>query len=202
MRCELCGCETFNGTPERQYRACVGCGAMERHRALWRHLKDSVTRAQKVVEVSPLNARVYREFLEQRYQCSFIGIDKWKRGNPHDPRDVAHVDMLCDVCEMHVKLPDKVDLVIMQHVIEEVPDYLRGLKSIASSLIGGGTAFLEIPYQLDLKEHKQHSPDHFGNLWTFSFEQLVDDLNRLFTDVTVVTYEEAGVRGSFYRCVK
>lgn len=199
MKCSLCVSDKFLGNEERPYQICRGCGAMERHRILWDLLLQSGISPDFVIEISPLNKRVFGEFLQKKFYCKYWSMDKWKSGNPKDPRDVHFVDSFCDIVEMSGHIPFQADLIIMQHVIEEVPDYKRGLKEISLSLKKGGIAFLEIPVK-SRDGHINHGPNHFGNVWEFSQKEMISDLEEVFNVVRLHEYKKQGVRGIIFQC--
>ncbi|HWM89373.1 MAG TPA: methyltransferase domain-containing protein [Thermoanaerobaculia bacterium] len=174
---------------------------MERHRALWKLLLASGRVPSSIVEVAPLNVRVFAEPMTRRHPgCRYLSVDKWPRGNPHDQRDVGFADRFCDLCTLDGHLPWKADLLLMQHVLEEVPDYRAGLRAIRNVLQEDAAAYLEIPARADLLAHRSQPPDRFGNVWLFSEPQMRREMEELFASVTLVPYDEGGQKGAVFVC--
>ncbi len=196
--CPLCG-ETarlsYNGRTEA---LCAGCGAFERHRALMRTFAPllDVGGGRTLVEVGPVNARVLAGTL-RTHGWRVTTIDRHRTGNPHDPRDVSFVDLEADLTDLHMFVDGSIDVVIVQHVIEEIVDHHHALAEIARVLRPGGTALLEIPWSPDLPRSAQQDPDHFGNVWRFGAE-LRRDVEAAFGDVTVEPIAEGSYRGDVF----
>lgn len=204
MKCTTCGCSQFIlGTEERKFRVCLHCGAMERHRALWKILKDCASSTSKVLEISPLSPFIFGQLLAETYPgIHYVGVDKYVNGNPKDYRDCAFCDMFFDLVAMDLEIePASFDRVIMQHVLEEILDYRKCIENISHVLVLGGVAFLEIPVH-DGPEHIQQEANHYGNVWKFSLDRMIEDLSKHFTKVDVIRYSEGGFSGIFFVCHK
>jgi len=205
MKCSICECEKFiNTTPERPFKVCATCEAMERHRALWNLIKDGIVQDAKILDISPISKYIFSGYLKKhRPDVTYTGVDKYRNGNPKDKRDSAFCDMYFDLVDMPKFIEDGVfDLVIMQHVIEEIDDYKTCLKNISNVLKKEGKAFLEIPSYDYLFEHVKQPPNNYGNVWQFSKGALFYELKELFEEVEVVNYEEGGFIGNFFVCKK
>ena len=120
---------------------------MERHRKLVRSQAALLDRGagRQALEVGPLNPRVFGEYLRKR-GWRYTSIDQSHRGNPVDPRDTSFVDFEADLCDLEQFADGSVQLVLAQHVIEEILEYRQAFAEIARVLGGGGTALLEIPF--------------------------------------------------------
>ena len=205
MKCTICGCEKFKcTTPSRLFRVCNNCEAMERHRALWTLMKDSIKDDSVILDISPISKYIFGGFLNKtKPTVKYIGIDKYRDGNPNDKRDVSFCDMYFDLIDIPKFLEENsFDIVIMQHVLEEITDYKQCLKNIYCVMKAGGIAYLEIPCNCFLSEHENQEANKFGNVWQFSKKMLYDELIEMFTSVEIVDYEEGGFSGSFFVCVK
>lgn len=173
---------------------------MERHRTLARsqaHLLDHGAGCG-ALEVGPLNPRVFGEYLRAR-DWRYTSIDQSRRGNPVDPRDTGFVDLEIDLCDLAPFAEGSVQLVIAQHVIEEIVTYRRALAEIARVLCGGGTALLEIPFDPTRRESRRHPPAAYGNVWRFGSE-LPDVAREHFDEVDVLSYREGQYGGQLLVC--
>jgi SAM-dependent methyltransferase len=179
---------------------CERCGALERQRALVRACPGSVAAAAgtRCLEIGPMSPMVFGGFLRER-GWAYTSVDKWRTGNPNDPRAVGFIDDEMDVADLAGFANASFDLVIAQHVIEEVPAYLDALAAIERVLAPGGTALLEIPYDRTRPTSEAHAPNRFGNVWAFG-RSLIDDLNRIFGSVETVALIEGDYKGELMVC--
>ncbi|HEY6549886.1 MAG TPA: N,N-dimethylformamidase beta subunit family domain-containing protein [Solirubrobacterales bacterium] len=136
---------------------------------------------RRCLEAGPASRRVVGGFLEER-GWSYESVDRWRTGNPRDPRAVSFVDHEADLRDMSMFEDGRFDLFIAQHVIEEIDDYERALDEIARVLRPGGTALLEIPFDARRERSERQPPDHFGNVWMFGAD-LPDQLSARFAAV-------------------
>lgn len=146
--CNICGHTGFDflAMGARLAVRCPKCDSLERHRALWFLLeRDEVLRpGVAVLEIAPLNNRIFRQQVEAK-GAVYVSVDKWRHGNPLDRRDTSFIDYAMDLCDL--KFPAQTfDVVLMQHVIEEVPDDQKAFAEIARVLKPAGTAILEVPH--------------------------------------------------------
>lgn len=201
MICAICNNDKFVGTlPDRPARACSKCGAMERHRALWKLLK--IKSDDKVLEIAPLSKNVFGNLIKRNFSKFYVGVDKYENGNPKDKRDVSFCNMYFDLIDMenHIN-DDSIDCFIMQHVLEEIEDYKKCFTNIHYALKENGTAYLEIPNHI-AESHVKIEANSFGNVWRFSKSQLQFELRLWFPSVETVEYQECGVSGNIFVCKK
>ncbi len=173
---------------------------MERHRKLARSqsalLEDGGGRS--ALEVGPLNKRVFGEYLRVR-GWTYTSVDQSRAGNPLDPRDTSFIDLEVDLCDL-APFPDaSVQLVLAQHVIEEIVDYRGALAEIARVLSDDGVALLEIPFDATRRESESQPPAAFGNVWRFGAD-LPDVVREHFDEVDVLAYREGRHRGTLLIC--
>ncbi len=90
-------------------------------------------------------------------------------------------------------------LVIVQHVIEEIPSYEAALAEIARVLAPAGTALLEIPFNPALDRSEPQPPNHYGNVWRFGAD-LPELVAAHFANVELVELHEAGYFGRLLVC--
>jgi len=129
----------------------------------------------------------------------YRSVDQSRRGNPNDPRAVAFIDFEADLCNLSPIDESSIDLVIVQHVIEEIPAYETALDEVARVLAPQGTALLEIPFAPGLERSERQAPDRFGNVWRFGAD-LPDRVRERFAGVEIVVLEEAAYVGRLLVC--
>lgn len=198
--CPICGSTElveFSGRPAAR---CAGCGALKRHRKLARSQADLLARGtdRHALEIGPLNPWVFGRHLRER-GWRYTGADRWRRGNPADPRDTSFIDLEADLCDLSALEDSSVQLVLVQHVIEEISEYRRALEEIARVLADDGVALLEIPFDPARPRSERQSPDGFGNVWRFGAD-LPDVARRHFAEVDVLSYLEGRHRGQLLVC--
>jgi SAM-dependent methyltransferase len=198
--CAVCGATEFRDHAGRRNAVCGGCGALERQRELARSQAARLVggMGRTALEVGPLNSRVFGEFLRDRGWL-YTAADRSRSGHPNDPRAVGFIDFEMDLCDMGRVPSQTLDLVIAQHVIEEIPDYQRALDEIARVLAPRGAALLEIPFD-PRREVSQHQPaNRFGNVWKFGAD-LLEVVRPRFATVQVDALSEGAYRGHLLVC--
>ena len=90
-------------------------------------------------------------------------------------------------------------LVLVQHVIEEIPEYRRAFEEIARVLADDGVALLEVPFDPASPRSERQPLDGFGNVWRFGAD-LPDVGRQHFAEVDVVSYREGHHRGQLLVC--
>jgi hypothetical protein len=196
--CPICGSAERKDGLGREDAVCGGCGALERHRGLARECASLLAAGGRCLEAGPANRRVYGEYLRER-GWSYRSLDRWRTGNPNDPRAVGFVDQETDLTDLSVFADGEFDLFIAQHVIEEIEDYERALDEIARVLGADGTALLEIPFDPRRERSEPQPPDHFGNVWNFGAD-LLDQLRARFGQVREQPLVEGEYRGTLLVC--
>jgi len=185
---------------KRPHGRCPECDSLERHRKLARSqaclLDDGAGR--HALEVGPLNQRVFGEHLRRR-GWRYTSIDQSRRGNSADPRDTSFVDLEIDLCDLAPFKEGSVQLVIGQHVLDEIVKYRRALTEIARVLQGGGTALLEIPFDPYLRESQSHPPAEYGKVWRFGLG-LPNTMRKHFDEVDLLSYREGRAEGQLFIC--
>lgn len=215
MKCKICNHTLFNGTIDRPYRVCTNCGAMERQRALWPIIVENINKKTilnkmnvvfNILEIAPLNKNIFGNTLKNTFSnITYTSADKYRDGNPNDPRDVNFCDKYVDIIDLHKMMDNNYyDIFIMQHVLEEVTEYKQALINIFSILKKNGIALLEIPCESSSNINEFHEANKFGNVWKFSKVELANDLQDVFKNfkIKAIEYEEGNYRGSFFICIK
>ena len=196
--CEICASPERREAHGREAALCAGCGALERHRALARSCAELLEGGGRCLEAGPANPRIFGGYLDER-GWEYTSVDRWRTGNPRDPRSISFVDHELDLRDLSPFADDDFDLFIAQHVIEEIEDYGDALDEIARVLREGATALLEIPFDPDLPRSQRQAPDRFGNVWRFGAD-LIDELRARFASVAPLTLSEAGYTGTLLVC--
>ncbi len=203
MICDICGNDVFTAANGRPFKWCSKCEAMERHRYMARKLKKVENwPSRKFLDIAPLNHVIWKGFLRNLNCGKHICIDKWRTGNPSDPRDVGFADIYCDVVGMDHVLSDRYDIVTMEQVLDEIPDYMGALRSIEAVLKPGGVAYIGVAADVKLDKHIPAGTNHFGNVWKFGQSPLATDMRTMFAEVTEEVYIECGWRGNLFECQK
>jgi SAM-dependent methyltransferase len=148
--------------------------------------------------VAPISPEVYGGFLRRR-GWRYVSIDRWRTGNPHDPRRAEFVDFELDVRDLRPFGDRAFQLIVVQHVIEEIDVYQQALRELARVLDRTGTALLEIPYRRNLPKSKSHPPDRYGNVWEFGAD-LLDAVRAVFASAEPRPLREGGYRGEVFVC--
>jgi SAM-dependent methyltransferase len=200
MPCLICGSEALRDFSARRAAHCERCHSLERQRVLARLFADlfSEGAGRRCLEVGPVSPLVFGGYLRER-GWEYESIDQSARGNAHDPRDVGFVDRVLDLTDLGGIRDDEFDLLLAQHVIEEIPDYERALEEIARVTAPDGVALLEIPHDLGLERSERHEPDGFGNVWRFG-RDLQARLEQRFDSVERIAFREGDYAGAVFRC--
>lgn len=198
--CPFCGGEERVEYAGRPAARCGDCDALERHRKLVRSQAELLDRGagRQALEVGPLNRRVFGDYLRKR-GWRYTSIDQSRRGNPVDPRDTSFVDLELNLCDLAPFEDGSVQLVLAQHVIEEIVDYRQAFAEIARVLRGGGTALLEVPFDPARRDSESQPPGAYGNVWRFGAE-LPDVARAHFDEVDVLAYRENRHNGQMLIC--
>jgi SAM-dependent methyltransferase len=193
--CPICGSTGFLDFSGRPGAVCADCGALERHRALVRTQAALLSsgRGRTALEVGPLNPRVFGDFL-RRHGWIVVCVDQSRRGHANDPRAVDFIDFEADMRDLSRFATGSVDLLIAQHVIEEIPDYGHALAEAARVLSPTGCALLEIPFDPDRETSERHAPDRFGNVWRFGADVL-ETASEHLSEIDVLSLEEGAYAG-------
>ncbi len=127
------GMRRFHGRSDAR---CPGCGALERHRVLWLFIEREIGVAQlrgRMLHVAP------EVVLERKFRA--LGGLEYVAGDlaPQRP-GIRHLDVTA------IDFPDaSFDLVVMNHVLEHVPDDRGAIREIRRVLREGGLALMQHP---------------------------------------------------------
>lgn len=184
----------------RREARCEECDALERHRALARQMSELLRNGagRGALEAGPASPRVFGGFLRER-DWHYQSIDQSRQGNPRDPRAVGFIDHEADLRDLSLFADGSMHLVIVQHVIEEIPDFELAIAELARVLAPAGTALLEIPFDPGQERSERQPPNHYGNVWRFGAD-LPGTVAEYFADVDVVGLQEGQYFGRLLVC--
>ncbi|MCW3016890.1 MAG: hypothetical protein JWO02_3982 [Solirubrobacterales bacterium] len=199
--CSLCGSVERVDYHDRQQAACAACGALERQRVLVRHLGDALVPggSGRCLEIAPLNPFVFGGWLRAR-GWSYEAVDKRRLRESSDPGGFdLFINHDADLTDLRFARAAQFELLILQHVLEEVGDYRAALDELARVLEPGGRAILEIPFSDAVPATKHKRADRYGNRWTFGAD-LCADLRSRFAAVELQRLAEGPYTGQFFVC--
>ncbi len=198
--CGFCGSRERADFSGRAGVLCLGCGSLERHRALLRTMGAEVMNGagRTAIEIAPLNEIVSGATLRD-WGWQYTGIDQSRTGSAHDPRQIGFIDYEADVRRLDRIADQAVELIVLQCVLEEVAEVDAALAELARVLAPSGRAFLEIPFSPRIPTSVTQPPDHFGDVWKFGAD-LPDRVRRHFPAVDVVGQEEGEYFGRVCVC--
>jgi SAM-dependent methyltransferase len=200
--CPICDSAELVEFAQRPAALCTGCGALERHRALVCSQAEVLAYGARrgALEIGPLNERVFGGYLRER-EWVYTAVDQSRRGNASDPRAVGFIDFEADARDLSAFDDGSLQLLLAQHVIEEIADYETALGEIARVLGSGGMALLEIPFDPSRPRSESQQADGFGNVWRFGAD-LPEIVARHFDEVDVVAISEGVYTGHLLVCGK
>ena len=131
-----------------------------------------------------MNSAVFGDYLSRR-GWHYESVDRWRGGNPADPRDVSFISHELDLCDLSPLRSGSFDLLIAQHVIEEIREHQKALDEISRVAKPKALALLEIPFSHHTTHSVAHEPDSFGNVWRFGTD-ILEEVRRRFLHVELV----------------
>ncbi|MFH1161001.1 MAG: class I SAM-dependent methyltransferase [bacterium] len=132
-----------------------GAGLYERWRKKYKYIHDWInktldTSGLSILEIGSSSGNLLRYFKENS-NCEVVGIEL-SAPCKHYSEEVNQVPVFNDsLSQFRIIRPGKVDLVIMVHLFEHIPDPVSYLKEVASVLKEKGYVYIEIPnsYMID-----------------------------------------------------
>lgn len=151
--CEICGNRFRHFLPYGRLRArsnalCPGCLSLERHRLIYRYLKNKTeffNQKADVLHIAP--------------EKCFLKSFKAQHGERYVTADMESpwADVKMDIHEMPF-CDHSFDVVICNHVLEHVQDDLRAMREIKRVLRPGGKAILQVPFFAPVPEMTFEDP--------------------------------------------
>ena len=123
-------------------RLCPNCLTLERHRLIWRYLKDKTdffTKNIKLLHIAP----------EQPFLKRFRAMKNL---------DYTTADLVSPIADVKTDIRDLVfedesfDFIICNHVLEHIDDELKAMQELYRVLRKGGRAILQVPMDYNLEE--------------------------------------------------
>jgi SAM-dependent methyltransferase len=132
------------GRPARRGARCPGCGALERHRELCARIEDLIAPTEHVLHFAP-EACIER-ILRPR-QAHYVTTDLEAQvlmllgGGAEELRPV---DVQADIAQLPFR-DGEFDVVLINHVLEHIPDDRGALRELHRVLRPGGRALMQHP---------------------------------------------------------
>jgi SAM-dependent methyltransferase len=154
VECPCCGgsFRRFRSRRGRPNAGCPRCEALERHRLLWLYLEQRTelfTGSLDVLHIAPEPVFEHR-FRDLKNLSSYVAGDLYPKTDFQvkvDLTDIPYED-------------DSFDLVLCNHVFEEIPDDDRAIAEIARVLRPGGRLITQTPFDPDREETFEPSIDN------------------------------------------
>lgn len=134
---------------------CHGCNSSDRDRLVFLYLRDiemifTENHAPiNVLHVAPENC--IAEKLMENYKIRYIAIDSFEHGYDY-PKYIEQMDLL------DLKFENQsFDIILCNHVLQDISDDISALKEIYRVLVPGGKAILQVPISPILNSIKEHT---------------------------------------------
>lgn len=132
------------GPGGRQNATCPQCGSLERHRflaLLLNRIAPVVTSSRLVVEVAP--TPVVRRMMRKRVGRRYVGLDLGL--------DRRRIDLFADLTRLPLA-DGAVDLMVVFHVLEHIPDDASAIREMSRTLGPSGLAIVQVPWRRTMPE--------------------------------------------------
>lgn len=161
------------GIVERDDAECAHCGALERHRFMWRFLQNNTNlfhgTGTTMLHVAP--ERCFEPFFKERLGGGYLTADLF------DPRAMVKMD-ICDI-----RYPDgSFDCIYCSHVLEHVLDDRKAMREFHRVLRDDGWAILNVPITREKTYEDPSIVDPRGRLEAFGKEDHVRRYGRDYAD--------------------
>jgi len=143
VECSICGSH-YNffmpfGLNRRENALCTNCGALERHRLVWKYMqqqtnlfKDDIT----LLHMAP--EKMYCERFQHMENLKYFPCDL-------DPEKYPFIKMIkADVTNLQFE-NDSFDVILCNHVLEHIPDDRKAMQELYRVLKPNGWAILQVP---------------------------------------------------------
>lgn len=122
-QCPICNEKALFFLPfnNRMYARCFYCGSLERHRFLYKYLKDYTTlfsKSNKLLHFAPES--VFFDIFEKKKNLKYVTADIEKKENIKEQMD------MCDIPYME----NSFDYIIANHVLEHIPDDKKAMSEL------------------------------------------------------------------------
>ena len=183
VECPCCGrtWSAFAPAWNRRDAICPGCGAHERHRALWLYLRDRLALGSaplRLLHFAPEHA--LRGPIGALDAIEYVTADL----------DPAGVDVQLDITDMPFG-DAEFDAIVCSHVLEHVPDDRAAMAELARVLRPGGWLLVLVP--LDLGSERTHEDPAVQSPQDREREFLQHDHVRLYAPDIAERLRDAGL---------
>jgi SAM-dependent methyltransferase len=142
--CECCGNTSLRfvafGSPRRPVARCPHCGALERHRTLWPHIRAGLRPGTRVVHFAPepILARNITGVPGVTYTAADL--------EPSSPGLASDIEIVAaDITDQ--PWPDaSFDVAVVNHVLEHVPDDRAAMRELRRVITPDGMVFSHHPF--------------------------------------------------------
>ena len=142
VECPCCG-GTFKGflpygKPSRPAARCQECGALERHRLIWRYIKDEtdlLSAPYKVFHSAP--EPQFKHHLRRAKNLDYTTADI----------EAGIADLQVDLTDIHLD-DEAFDVLICNHVLEHIVDDRKAMSELYRILKPGGWAIITVPQDM------------------------------------------------------
>lgn len=142
--CNICenNYSKFLNYSNRKNAMCPGCASLERHRLLYLYLQNEINLSNRKIKI-----------LHFAPEYPLQKIFKKTYGKNYLSTDIEHPDAMlhADITNMPLD-NNSFDLIICNHVLQEIPDDKKAMRELFRILKKGGTAIITIPKNKKAKE--------------------------------------------------
>ncbi len=137
------------GVDNRENARCLDCNSMERHRLLWKYLNGK-KEFEGNMKFSMLHFAPQRKFLSKFSENQNIDYTPCDL-NP-ETYEYFNIDRIHKVDVLNIPFEDNsFDVVICNHVLEHVDDYIVAMKELFRVMRKGGWGVFQVPIDYSLK---------------------------------------------------
>jgi SAM-dependent methyltransferase len=142
--CECCGETSLRflsfGSPARPNVRCPHCNALERHRVLWRRLREIIHAGHRVLHFAPESALAHNLVGLPGIEYTAADLDPASAGLATG-FPIVRADITCQPWR-----DGWFDVVVVSHVLEHVPDDLAAIRELRRVLKPNGRVISHHPY--------------------------------------------------------
>jgi SAM-dependent methyltransferase len=144
VRCECCGNTSRrflpSGSPPRPNVRCPHCQALDRHRILWRRLREIIHPGDRVLHFAPESALAHN--IAGLPGIDYTAADLDPSGSHLQRRfPIVHADITCQPWR-----DGWFDVIVVSHVLEHVPDDLAAMRELRRVLKPTGRVISHHPF--------------------------------------------------------
>lgn len=132
---------------------CPWCNSSDKERLVWRYLtkKSGLLTTKKslsILHIAP--EKNTQKQLRARPNITYIAGDKFSGASKYTPEHYGGAIYL-DVTDVSQFQDGTFDMIICNHVLEHVPDDVKGMQELYRVLKSGGFAILQVPVSRDIE---------------------------------------------------